>query len=222
MNYPKQMLIAVSILISSSPGVGFCGEMKAASPSPSPDSNPTCFNLNQKNVRILFPVPLNFSEIDKEKPEFGNSPSEHDWGRVNGIVKKPIQALYEKLLDPLFTRNRKTTTIETTELTAPTGVIKKFHHSIHVKPVFFITVEWEEDWSYALLDGTEQKPKAILISYQKTGGTSHIRHFCGNIFLKQIDSGTTGVYIVENIDADHRSPEDVYNGILGTLRNLRE
>jgi hypothetical protein len=181
-----------------------------------------CFDLSKKNTKLLYPAPTRFAEEGKESKEFGTDElTKRNWSHVDGVVKKPIMSLYQKLLDPMTTRNAKTTRVEMVEVPT-TGTLKKEHLSIHVKPVFFITVEWEEEWAYSVLEGSEASPKSILISYQKTNGTSHIRHFCGNILLKKLDDQSTGVFLVENIDADHRSAEDVYNGILVTLRILRE
>ncbi|NDD93382.1 hypothetical protein EBZ37_15035, partial [bacterium] len=62
----------------------------------------------------------------------------------------------------------------------------------------------------------------IVISYQKTSGTSHIQHFCGNILIQRLSRTQTGVYLTEEIKADRRSAEDVHNGLMGTLRTLQK
>jgi len=100
--------------------------------------------------------------------------------------------------------------------------LKKMIEKIVVKPVFFITIAWSEEWGFGLKKGTPANPEAIVISYQKTEGTSHIKHLCGNISLQMLSPTSTGVFIYEEVQADRRSSDDVLNGITGTLRTLRE
>jgi hypothetical protein len=182
---------------------------------------PLCFDLSKKSTKFLGDPPREFPGTGSEQVTFGtDAQTGLDWGRVVGRVKKPIKKVNELLLDPMLTRNAKTTTV-TPEKLPEAGFLSRYRVAIRVKPVFFLTVEWEEMWAHALLDGTPEAPKSILISYQKTGGTSHIRHFCGNILLKEIDKDTTGLFLIEHIDADHRDADEVANGLIGTLKTLQ-
>ncbi len=183
---------------------------------------PPCFDFSKKISKLLAPPPYSFPEIGRESREQGtDSTTGLDWGKVSGMVKSPIDKVNGKLLDQMTTRNPKITTI-TTEALPPNGALTRTRVSVRVKPVFFITLEWEEEWAHTLLEGTPESPKEILISYQKTKGTSHIRHFCGNILLKSLGPATTGVFLHEQIDADQRDPDDVADGLLGTLKILRQ
>jgi hypothetical protein len=182
---------------------------------------PPCFDFSKKSTRILSPSPYSYPEIGRESRELGtDAKTGLDWARVAGMVKLPIEKVNTKLLDQMTTRNPKTTTITTESLT-PNGALTRTRVAIRVKPVFFITLEWEEEWAHTLIEGTPEAPKEILISYQKTKGTSHIRHFCGNILLKALSPTTTGVFLYEQIDADQRDPDEVADGLLGTLKTLR-
>jgi hypothetical protein len=182
---------------------------------------PLCFDLSKKSTKLLGDPPREFPGAGSEQVVSGtDSKTGLDWGRVVGRVKKPLKKVNELMLDPMITRNAKTTTV-TTETLPDAGFLTRYRVAIRVKPVFFITLEWEEIWAHSLLEGTPDAPKSILISYQKTQGTSHIRHFCGNILLKEIDKDTTGVFLIENIDADQRDPDEVANGLLGTLKILQ-
>ncbi len=179
-----------------------------------------CFDFSQKSTKILHAPPNKF-EAGKSLSDFGTDAKENDWGQVSGIVEKPILELYKKLQDPKTIRNSDNTKVEVTS-SEPKDYLKLIHEKITIKPVFFMTVEWQEDWAYALKEGTPEKPTAILVSYQKTGGTSHIKHLCGNILLQALSPTRTGVYLYEEVQADRRSAEDVLNGITGTLRTLKE
>ncbi len=182
---------------------------------------PLCFDFSKKSTRMLAPAPYSYPDTGRESRELGtDSKTGLDWGQVAGVVKLPIEKVNLKLLDQMTTRNPKTTTISTEALPL-NGALTRTRVAIRVKPVFFITLEWEEEWAHTLLEGTVESPKEILISYQKTQGTSHIRHFCGNILLKSLNPTTTGVFLYEQIDADQRDPDEVADGLLGTLRTLR-
>lgn len=181
-----------------------------------------CFDFSKKNTKLLAPAPYSFPEIGRESRDLGTDPATGlDWAKVSGVVKLPIDQVNNKLLDQMTTRNPKTTTIKTESLPS-NGALTRTRVAIRVKPVFFITLEWEEEWAHSLLEGTPEAPKEILIAYQKTKGTSHIRHFCGNILLKSLGPSTTGVFLHEQIDADQRDPDDVADGLLGTLKTLRQ
>ena len=182
---------------------------------------PLCFDFSKKSTLMLSPAPYGYPDVGRESRDLGTDPKTGlDWGKVSGIVKLPIEKVNARLLDQMTTRNPKTTTI-TTESLPTNGALTRTRVAIRVKPVFFITLEWEEEWVHTLIDGTPGAPKEILISYQKTKGTPHIRHFCGNILLKTLGPTATGVFLYEQIDADQRDPDDVADGLLGTLKVLR-
>jgi len=121
----------------------------------------------------------------------------------------------------MTTRDREITEVEMSRIEVK-GAIQKQHLKIKVKPIFFLTLEWEEDWLYTIKKGKPGKMESVVISYQKTTGTSHIEHFCGNILIQRINPGITGVFLTEEIKADRRSAEDVYRGLMGTLQILRQ
>ncbi|MBC7397127.1 MAG: hypothetical protein H7333_06755 [Bdellovibrionales bacterium] len=180
----------------------------------------SCFDFSQKSTKLLHAAPTKF-ESGKNPSNFGTDSRNNDWGQVSGTVNKPILQLYEKLQNPKTIRNSNNTHVEVSN-TETKDYLKLIRQQITIKPVFFITVEWQEDWAFSLREGTPEKPASIVVSYQKTDGTSHIKHLCGNILLQSLSPTTTGVYLYEEVQADRRSAEDVVNGITGTLRTLRE
>jgi hypothetical protein len=180
----------------------------------------TCFDLSKSSLTLLKPAPAKFVS-DTDSAESGTDTKNNDWGQISGVVNKPIADLYKKLQDPKTIRNSDTThvtvvTVDTKEF------LKKIIEKIVIKPVFFITIDWSEEWGFALKHGTPEKPEEIVISYQKSEGTSHIKMLCGNILLQSLSANSTGVFIYEQVQADRRTPKDVLNGITGTLRTLRE
>jgi hypothetical protein len=69
--------------------------------------------------------------------------------------------------------------------------------------------------------GTPNAPKEALIAYQKVDGTGHIKHFCGNIWLKAAGPGKTDFAVYEEAEATRRTPEAIAQGHMGTIRTLR-
>jgi hypothetical protein len=193
-----------------------------SSPSMAENDQGLCFDLNRANTKLLKPAPATYPEIGMETESFGSDPKTgYDWAMASGRVKKPVSEILKRLLDPMLTRDADITQVSVTSSPVP-GTLQKNHVQIRVKPVFFLTLEWEEDWLYTLKKGSREKPIEVLISYQKTNGTSHIQHFCGNILIQKITPEWSGVYLTEEIKADRRSAEDVYRGLMGTLRTIRE
>jgi hypothetical protein len=181
-----------------------------------------CFDLSKVSLKLLKEEPKLFSMPGKENSEFGTEEKTgYQWAKADGIVEKPISELLKRLQNPMTTRNPEITKLEVTEVPVLDAILKQ-KIKIKVRPVFFMTLEWEEEWLFSTKKGTPGNPESIVISYQKTSGTSHIQHFCGNILLQKIDPHTTGVYLTEEILASRRSARDVYQGLLGTLRILRE
>jgi hypothetical protein len=207
---PLTRIARISVLLLAIPAFG---GSSVASP---------CFDLNQPNVTLLQPPPATFPEIGKESESFGkNEKTGFDWAIASGRVNKPLSFILEKLLDPMTTRDREITEVEMSRIEVK-GAIQKQHLKIKVKPIFFLTLDWEEDWLYTIKKGKPGKMESVVISYQKTSGTSHIEHFCGNILIQRIKPGISGVFLTEEIKADRRSAEDVYRGLMGTLRILRQ
>ena len=178
-----------------------------------------CFDFSTKIVNPLKAAPSTFSETqDSSQSENGK---ELDWAKIAGVVKKPITELYLYLLDPHTIRNNSNTQIRLKEIPSD-QYMKRFEQLITVKPIFFLTLDWAEIWTFALKEGTKEAPKSIVVSYEKVSGTSHIQHLCGNIVLQQLSPKTTGVFLYEELKADQRDSKDVLNGITGTLKTLRD
>jgi hypothetical protein len=179
-----------------------------------------CFDLSHASVVLLKSPPKSFS-LKSDPADSGTDDKNNDWGQISGVVNKSISDLYQKLLDPRTIRNGDNTHVDVATVDTK-DFLKKIIEKIVIKPVFFVTVEWSEEWGFGLKKGTADKPEEIVVSYQKSEGTSHIKHLCGNILLQSLGPKSTGVFIYEEVQADRRSSDDVLNGITGTLRTLRE
>jgi len=182
---------------------------------------PSCFNFKTKITTPLQPAPTHYEpdrfESKTVKTKEGD---EIDSAKVSGVVPHSVQELYRMLLDPKTIRNGDDIEVSTQSIDSK-DYLKKIIQTIQVTPVFFLTIEWKETWAYALKDGTEKDPKTIVISYEKTDGTSHIDHLCGNIVLQSLGPTSTGVFLYQEMKADRRDAKDLLNDLSGTLRTLR-
>jgi hypothetical protein len=178
-----------------------------------------CFDFSKKvETPLREPQAL---EKGQDATAFGKYDNGTTWGKVRGTIDKPIDKVLQLLLDHNNTKSSRVHEMKVDKKEDPNYLAR---HTVYfkIKPFLFITVEWREDWGYALAAGTPADPSRIVISYQKIEGTSHIEHLCGNIVLNKLSSTQTDVYEYEEAKATQRSPEDTVNGLLGTLKTLRK
>lgn len=217
------------------PGLIFAFLLLLSSPARSAVDSGLCFDFGKAGLKPLRPAPQSWPPEGKEQsdaswraPEGGTGEGKDSiaWGMVSGVVAKPLAQVLRAFEDPMTTRDPKHTRVEVEVLAQPRAWLHQ-KISVHLKPVFFLTLDWTEEWLFLAqnpgLAGTEAAETAtkVLIAYQKTGGTSHIRKFCGSVLIEKLGPELTGVSLVEEILAPRRKPEDVKQGLLGTLRTLR-
>ena len=182
---------------------------------------PSCFDFKTKITTPLQPAPTRYEPDHSESKTVTTAAGDSfDTAKVSGVVQHSVQELYQMLLDPKTIRNGDDIEVSTHSIDSK-DYLKETVQTIQVTPVFFLTIEWKETWAYALKDGTEKKPKTIVISYEKTEGTSHIDHLCGNIVLRSLSPTSTGVFLYQEMKADRRNAKDLLNDLSGTLRTLR-
>ena len=189
------------------------------------DTSKNCFNFGHKITQTLRAPVSDLGAVDHVlSGEF--SDPEHEgqhWAAVRGRVPAPISDVFAFIVNPETTRGRQVDEMEVKKF-ATTDPLYLQHYDIHsvVKPFFFLTIEWDMEWGVSLVGGTVGDPKSILASYEKVRGTSHIPHLCGDILITSVDPKSTDVYLYEEVQATGRSEKDTTNGLLGTLKTLRE
>lgn len=165
------------------------------------------------------PIPL---KGRKDATASGTLQGKGVWGAARGVVNFPIQVVYKQLLDHYTIKDRSRVKLHVYEQ-EHSGYMAFHLVMVELKPAPMITLNWEEDWGYNLASGTPGDPKKIVISYQKTTGTSFIPHLCGSIVLEARPDGATDIALYEEIEATgKRSSEDTAKGHLGTLATLRK
>ena len=150
----------------------------------------------------------------------GTGPDGAVWAAVKGNVNRSLQDLFEDLTTHWATRAARSSTMRITELKNPHfKLYQKVHFSLTPFPL--IHIEWTEDWAFSWLNGTRARSEKAFIFYEKTEGTSHIQHLCGNFELIKRSGTKTEVFIYEEVQATQRNQKDTLNGIRTTLKKLR-
>jgi hypothetical protein len=175
----------------------------------------TCFDFSKKITEPLKkPATLRdlpYPEISKKS---GQSGPKQFWAEVRGRVPRGVDSILEEIKTHETLKSKRVSSMSIDTMEQP-GYLARQKVHYKVEPFPFMTVEWTEDWGYTALG------KSILISYEKTEGTSHIPHLCGSIVLTPIDPATADVFIYEEAEATGRSREDTLNGVIGTLKTFR-
>jgi len=178
-----------------------------------------CFNFSQDVNDPLHP-PITI-KAKADATASGDAGERGYWGAARGVVDKPIQKIYAKLLDHYTIKDPAHSKLHVYE--QPNPKFQDFHLVMVTVETPMMDVSWEEQWAYKVLNGTKQDPKKVLISYQKTDGTKFVPHLCGSIVLEQLSATKTDVYLYEEINAlGKRSSKDTVKGHLGTLATLRK
>ena len=185
------------------------------------DNENLCFDLKSPiKSPLRTPIPFHpgkdtFESGKLEKPKKGL------WGSARGEVKFSIKKVYDLLLDHYIIKSPDRIKLRV----YPQDRIgyQDFHLVMVTLPTPIIDIKWEEEWGYVITQGTEDIPQSVVISYQKSSGTSYVPHLCGSIVLNSLSPTSTDVYLYEEINAlGKRSHEDTIKGHLGTLETLRK
>ena len=233
-----QDLFTLVFILTASAGTPVLGAVKATphpsssptvspSPSTSPSTSPSmapiadkCFDFTNKIDQVLRP---SLSALPSASQGLLNITDGKDgvfWGTLTGDVHLPVRNVYFLLSDHNNTKSSRVEKMNVSEDMDPHFLLRQKVH-FEVDPFPFVSVEWDEQWAFTLLGGTPDKPTKMLISYEKTDGTSHIRHLCGSILLTQIDPLNTRVLLYEEVQATNQSQGDTVSGLKGKLKTLQ-
>ena len=178
-----------------------------------------CFDFKAKIIKPLHGESA--LKANDDVKDFGKADKNLTWALTRGEVKKPIQSVLSLLLNHNTTKSPRFHDLDVVTL-QDSNYLSRHYVKFKIKPFLFITVEWEEEWGYALADGTPSEPKEIVISYEKVEGTSHIEHLCGSMVLRKLTASSTDVFMYEEAKATQRTATDTMNGVYGTLETLRK
>ncbi len=192
----------------------------ASSSRGSQEINPICFDFNRHKPYVTPLKPPIALLPDKDNSESGEFPDKVGWGSARGVVAKSISELYEKLLDHYTWKPADKHKLQVTPVVKP-GYLEFHDLKVNLRPFAFISIDWEEQWAYALAGGTVTKPQKIVISYQKSGGSDKIEKMCGSVTLTKISPKETDIAFYQELKASHQDKDDIVKDELGTLETLR-
>lgn len=89
-----------------------------------------------------------------------------------------------------------------------------FSFLVHYVVNDVLTVEWDDQWRFGVIDGTSDAPALGMIRHQKVDGSSFITRSEGTIqVLATDDPGVTELAFVEHLKAVSGSADDVLKNI---------
>ncbi len=84
-----------------------------------------------------------------------------------------------------------------------------------------VTVQWDDQWRFGVIDGTDAAPTFGMIKHQKTQGSSFITLSEGTIqVLATSDPNVTELDFVEHLEATSASSSDVLKGVQHNYASL--
>ncbi len=173
-----------------------------------------CFRFPKPIRKPLSELPLPAGQ--KEASKSGTIPDAGVFAEIHAIVDRPIAEVKKAIDDPYFTRNPDNTSVEIKVDKNP-YYLNYQHVTVKVKVFAFISISWDEDWATELLSGTPGVPSAVLYSYEKITGTTHLRRKCGSIRVMELSPKTTDIYWYENVDASRWSEENAFEHLVNTI-----
>lgn len=177
-----------------------------------------CFDFSAKVTAPLREAARAKGEGDAT--EQGTREDHTVWAALRGEVRQPLGKVLERLLNHETTRDPSVDELRVEKLEAAQYLALHRVRSL-VKPFLFVEVRWTEEWGYALAKGTAAEPEEVVISYQKTEGTSHMEHFCGSIVLRRAGAEATDVSQYEEARITGRSAQATVDGLAMVLKRLR-
>jgi hypothetical protein len=151
----------------------------------------------------------------------GTLPQGYSWASVRETVHPDLDRILKDLIAHGTTKSPRVNKMEIKDLKDPRYLAKQ-EVQFEVDPFVFVTVKWTETWAFAVTNGPQDHPMRVVISYEKTDGTSHIEHLCGSYVLERQKDGQTDVYIYEEAKATGRNEKDTLNGLKGNLKAFNQ
>lgn len=194
----------------------------AIAPAFADDSNgKACFDFSKKSIPLpKKPTILADAVLPRISSKSGRMSANMFWGAARGQVGRPIQELIQEISAHETMKSGRVHDMAVIPLETQDFLIRQ-QIEYTVIPFMFVKIKWTEDWAFNLIQGTKEDPKEVQIFYQKTEGTSHIKHLCGSIVLTKIDPKITDVFYYEEAQATSRSEQDTVKGLIGTIRTFR-
>jgi hypothetical protein len=109
------------------------------------------------------------------------------------------------------------------EITLDTEPEYEFSFLVHYTRHEILTIEWDDQWRYGIVDGTAEEPRIGMIRHQKVQGSDFIELSAGSVqVLATDDPDISELAFVEHLDAIAGSASDVTAGMQSNYDALVE
>lgn len=136
----------------------------------------------------------------------GSAPR-YEWVHLHGFIHAPLERVYDALSEPEACVDHRKVTRHTITLDTEPDYDRSFLTHNEVDDI--ITVEFDLNWRFGLVDGSNDRPDLIGGTFSKTFGTTFISLLRGSIVARRIDDVTTEVELIEHINAATGGSDDI-------------
>lgn len=121
------------------------------------------------------------------------------WAHSRMYFHATTDVVWAALGDPAVIVNRRESDTHRVTL----DIEPEYEHSfqIHYLVDRLLTVEWDENWRYGIVESDETGPSLGAIRWQKVFGSTFIRLIEGSATVTRIDDAITEVEMIEHVDA---------------------
>jgi hypothetical protein len=201
-------VLLIAFLLTASTGFG--GDQKPGA---------ICYDFSKAiNEPLSKPIPL---LKDEDNFETGAAPYDVIWAAARGIVNLPVSKITPWLLDHSEWKDLSRTKLTLEKIPSP-HYFELHRLSVDANVFAFIWLHWVEEWGYRVLKGTNAAPQALLVSYQKVEGTSHITRLCGSVLVQSMGKNKSDVSFYEEAKADRYEAHNIREMQVSNLFHLRQ
>ena len=141
------------------------------------------------------------------------------WGHGRARYQAPSSEVWLALQDPQNLINTWTTDKQSYEENNESAY--EYSFLVHYTVDDILTVKWDEQYRYGLLEGDADTPKFGMIRYQLVYGSEFIDLIEGSYELIRIDDEVTEVQMVQHVQALSSSKDDIIDTFEHVHANLQ-
>jgi hypothetical protein len=140
------------------------------------------------------------------------------WGHGRALYAAPSDELWQIFKDPATVTNTWTTDEQSVELDVNPAYDYSF--LIHYTVDDILTVEWDEEYRFGIIDGDESAPAFGMIRYQMVYGSEFIDIIEGSYEIVRIDDARTEVLMVQHVQALSGGKDDIVDSFEHVHANI--
>lgn len=132
-----------------------------------------------------------------------------------GCLPESLETVWQHTQEQPFFLWPRVSKLDLSEVAAFPGMVKSFRSQYQVSSFLpFLNVDWTMFWNHAVSSGNAELPKQIVITYQKTEGSSRIKQWEGTVTLDALAPNLTGVAISDHLKATWQNEGTVEKNLL--------